>query len=710
MDFVHPALLAGAALAVIPIVLHLVLRQKPKHIHFPALRFLKQRQHSNSRRLKLRHLLLLALRIAAIVLVALALARPSIQLSGLGADQEAPVAAALIFDTSPRMNYRNHNQTRLAAAQELAHWLLAELPAESQIAIVDAASPTALFQIDLAAAQARVDRLQPGYTAATLLPALDEARQLLAGSQLERREIYVFTDLAQTAWAEDSASAERIAALKPMGCYLIDVGVSDPKNTSLGRVQLSSQSVAQSTPVTIATDVSQMGTSVDSTLQLWISQLGQPPQKRSEVALSLGIDESRAVDFPALTLEEGTHQGLVRWAGDDALPDDNVRYFTIEVTTPWKVLLASTPPVAEQTLFLHEALSPTEFRKTGQARFHCDLVSLESLSGQSLNEYSALFLLDPPPLPIENWRKLTDYAANGGGVAFFLGPQAQPVDSFNSAAALELLAGKLVAQVRRPDGNCHLVIDRYEHPALAKFAPLSGSVPWDALPVFRYWQLDELAGDVLTLARFSDGGGALFDRPVGAGRVVTCTTPISQPASANAWNLLPTGLDAWPFVMLSNELALYLVGASSSQWNYQLGQTVSLRPRTDVALANYVLTTPSGEQIRKSVEPGQLSLVVTGAEQPGNYQLRAGGEQQTLQSGFSLNLAPEATDLLRLTEAQLATLEEQYGFHLARTKEEISRDVGLTRVGRELYPYLILLVALVMAAEYLLANRFYRSE
>ena len=78
MDFLNPALLGGITLAGLPIVLHLVMRQKPRHLEFPALRFLRLRQESNQRRMRLRHLLLLALRVAALCLLALALARPSI--------------------------------------------------------------------------------------------------------------------------------------------------------------------------------------------------------------------------------------------------------------------------------------------------------------------------------------------------------------------------------------------------------------------------------------------------------------------------------------------------------------------------------------------------------------------------------------------------------------------------------------------------------
>ena len=78
MTFVNVSLLAGAALVAIPIVLHLILRQKPKPLIFPALRFIQERRETNRRRLKLRHWLLLLLRCALIGILALLLASPSV--------------------------------------------------------------------------------------------------------------------------------------------------------------------------------------------------------------------------------------------------------------------------------------------------------------------------------------------------------------------------------------------------------------------------------------------------------------------------------------------------------------------------------------------------------------------------------------------------------------------------------------------------------
>ena len=44
-----------------------------------------------------------------------------------------------------------------------------------------------------------------------------------------------------------------------------------------------------------------------------------------------------------------------------------------------------------------------------------------------------------------------------------------------------------------------------------------------------------------------------------------------------------------------------------------------------------------------------------------------------------------------------------------RNRDEIDRSVSAGRVGQELFPYLIVLLVLVLAGEQVLANRFYQD-
>src|SRR5437879_7665977 len=102
MSFLHLYLLGGLSLVALPVLVHLVTREKPKHLRFPAFRFLMQKYHTNRRKLRIHHLLLLLLRMLLIAALCLALARPILHTDlpiFLGGSQ--PVQVILAFDVSP---------------------------------------------------------------------------------------------------------------------------------------------------------------------------------------------------------------------------------------------------------------------------------------------------------------------------------------------------------------------------------------------------------------------------------------------------------------------------------------------------------------------------------------------------------------------------------------------------------------------------------
>src|SRR3954470_1162905 len=95
MAFVILSLLFGGVLVAIPVVLHLIMRHRHKQFIFAVGRFIHERRLANQRRLQLRHWLLLALRCAAVGLLVLALARPSVVSGALSSWIAAGILAAL---------------------------------------------------------------------------------------------------------------------------------------------------------------------------------------------------------------------------------------------------------------------------------------------------------------------------------------------------------------------------------------------------------------------------------------------------------------------------------------------------------------------------------------------------------------------------------------------------------------------------------------
>src|SRR5258707_15321869 len=105
MEFslINAGLAAGATLAALPVILHLFMRQTPKHIIFPALRLIRERQKRSRKRLRVKNWLLLLARMALLALMALALARPTLNSETSIRDSDVPTALGLVFDTSLSM-------------------------------------------------------------------------------------------------------------------------------------------------------------------------------------------------------------------------------------------------------------------------------------------------------------------------------------------------------------------------------------------------------------------------------------------------------------------------------------------------------------------------------------------------------------------------------------------------------------------------------
>ena len=244
-------------------------------------------------------------------------------------------------------------------------------------------------------------------------------------------------------------------------------------------------------------------------MELYLIDADGKPQKRSVPKPSPSPRARRSKSSSAWRPRDwACIKAFCGLSGQDALAADDTRFFSVEVKPPWRILIAAPKPADSYSLFLTEALAPPVFRKHGQARFDCEIVDLENLSKKNLSDYAALFLLDPTPLEPAIWQKLSDYAADGHGVAIFLGRNAQPVDSFNTAQAQELLPGNLLRQARRPEGDLFLSPRDLQHPILAPFRAQSRVDPLGPLPGVSLLGIGQVASR-------RGRGPAIFRRPPG---------------------------------------------------------------------------------------------------------------------------------------------------------------------------------------------------
>src|SRR3984957_9902155 len=183
MSLMHVGLAAGgAALASLPVILHLFMRQTPKHVIFPALRLIKERQKQSKKRMRIKNWLLLLARMALVALMAFALARPSLYSQvPLGAESQ-PTALGLVFDTSLSMKYKDKDKTRLEEAKERAREIVSKLPDSSLVFVVDSSEP-GVTGLSPAAALKRIDGLTTHGVSRQLNVAMGEAYDAVAACE-----------------------------------------------------------------------------------------------------------------------------------------------------------------------------------------------------------------------------------------------------------------------------------------------------------------------------------------------------------------------------------------------------------------------------------------------------------------------------------------------------------------------------------------------
>lgn len=718
MAFLSPALLAGVLLIAVPIALHLRRRRDPVRVEFPALRLLKKNRQRNETQLRLRRLVLLALRCALLAALALALARPLWRpASASDAADTGPAgegaAIAVVLDNGPNAAYQSRNKSRLDEGKASADWLLGQWPAETPVVLADRSATGAAVELDPQSAALRAGRLRVTPAARPLGAAVRDAVARLAETPASRRDAYVFTDLSAGAWDEATrrAVAAALGSAPGVGLRLVDVGAAAPRNAAVaalrGDAAASGESMrlALGEPLSVTVEIEFTGEWADPLpVQLWLDT-PEGPVKREERLLT--PSDGRAVaDFVVAGLNEGFTTGFVRLVAGDAAPDDDARYFAAEVRRPRSVLIVASSE--EDALFYRAAIDPPAAEAGASRRFEAEVVTYAGWSRQRLTGYDAVVLLDPSPAVARarGWRRLYDYAAAGGGVGMFLGRSAT-LAAFNAPDAQLLLPADLVWRSRE---ETYLRPTSFAHPAIGPLAPFAEAIPWREFPVFQRWEVESQRDGATVVARYADGGPALLEQAVGAGRVVVMTTSVSDRLDEpDAWNLLPTGEDPWPFLLLAGALTDYLTGAAEGRLGFTAGEPVTAPLPPGVETPGFVLRTPSGESVRQTIAPGRRELSVAGATDPGAYRIEAGGESRTLDRRFVVNLDPSAGRLERVPFDELTEAFGDDRVSLVNDRDELAQTIDLGQRGRELYGWVLALAAAALVGEQWLSSRLYKA-
>jgi Aerotolerance regulator N-terminal/von Willebrand factor type A domain len=454
----HTILIVGAALVGLPILLHLIMKQEPKRLTFPAFRFLTQRLKTNQRKLRLRHFVLLALRMLLIALFCLALYQPTILSQQFSLVGEQPVAVVIVIDTSPSMAYTANGQTRLEDARRRALELLDTLPDKSAVAVVDTADLSGHWG-DVAAARKELEKLdKPRGGNQPVTSALAAAYQLLAKIDAPDAEdadrlpklVAVFTDRTAACW--DPARVDDLKKLRdaipdPKAAHaIVDVGADHPTNVAILAAEMKPQVIAANQPAVVTVTVAATGPageSLEVAVGATVVRLDAKPvavaTDKKRVTVPYG--QSRPLTFEFTKLKAGTHQVEFALESGDSLAFDNTRFLTFKVGAARRVLAIADDPAdavfwqaglaAAKEPFSCYAVAPDQL-KTRDGRtiveYAPDPKKPEETVAENIREFEAVCLLsvaDPSRrlgnTPDTLWDHLRAYVEGGGKLAVIPG-------------------------------------------------------------------------------------------------------------------------------------------------------------------------------------------------------------------------------------------------------------------------------------------------
>ncbi|MFO0917040.1 MAG: VWA domain-containing protein [Planctomycetaceae bacterium] len=646
-------------------------------------------------------------------------------------DADLPVTAVYLVDTSAGMQYQRQNRTRLESAQELARAHLGRLPSGSRLAVAESSTAAPLvFSADLSAAQNRLDSLKTQAVTRPLqdrlrgaMTALDNDRKRILADQgnvaaeLQQdrylREIYLFTDLAKSAWQFEGGAQLRdeIAARPWLGVYLVDVGVEDPVNVSLTNLKLSREAVPEGGEVSVEATLRTNGdVPREQTVELGLRDTSGSIVKAGQQSIQVppSGESSLRFAFPAGT---GPYrQGELKLVGADPLRFDDQLYFSIRLLPPRKVLIVSDTK-SESNLWRQALESLVQGKR---AAVETTVVLTDQLAKTELEDFDIVCLINAGRPEPEAWTRLRSFVEGGGGVFIALGAESavaskaksviDPV-AYNDPAALALTPGELKAVL---SFNPASMIDFRDkaHPLVQRFDEFQAIPDLSATQIRRYWNVSpDVEANTIAPYDIESRPPALLERAVGRGRVLMLTTAVNS----TAWNDL-IGVDAWTYLVLVDQSLQYLTASAAGRFNATIGAPFSLRIEPVSEPRSCILRMPDFKQLPQEIP--KLADVVSFRDlsAAGHYELVATDEAHPLAAGFSLNMTAGESDLTKLTKTELDSLLGEQRYAVSRELESLVRTVTSGRLGQEVYGLVLAALVGVFVLEQIVGAWFYRTD
>jgi hypothetical protein len=524
ISFLSPLFLVAAVAAAVPILLHLFHRKTEVVIDFPAVRLLTRAPVQQHRRRRLRELLLLALRVAALVLLALSFARP--YLAGAVAPDSAPVTV-IALDTSLSMSAPGQAERARAAATRAVD----DAPASHALALVtfaDAATVAVEPTTDRGAVRAAIAEAAPAAKGTRFRTALARATEIIGTRE---GHVAVISDLQQAGWeANDDGGL-------PDGVNVAVTTIAPPA----GNLAITS---AERREGRIVATVQNFGTIEAKTL----ARVMLGGKMVTEAALTVAPLAARDVELNATLPRTGDAEVHIDDASGYQL--DNTRSLALDPQASIPVaVIVSDPTGASGGLYVERALGVA-----GAGReFRVDVLDGAELSKwapDDLNRRAVTFVLGTRTLDRAGRELIKTYLARGGHVFLTLGPETD-IGTLNTLLGVSPSVDE--APIRTPGAT--MVATDGRHPIFRPFLSPAGAL--GDVQVDQYRRLNEQQ-ERIVLARFTGGDAALTEESVGAGRLMIYTSDLD-----NEWSRFPLSPAFVPFAVEATRYLARDAGANT---------------------------------------------------------------------------------------------------------------------------------------------------
>jgi hypothetical protein len=646
MSFLNPLYLLAALAALVPLIIHLLHRQRARIEVFPSLEFLRRMMRRKTRRFHLKQILLLLARILLVLFIALALARPTVT-GGRVVKGHLPTSAVIILDDSFSMLRRSGEQELFDLAKLKTLSLLEYFERSDEVYILAASSPShGLVEsgaTDPDRLGERVGEITCGRFKTDIAAPLRQALAILEDSDNPNKEIYIISDMQQAGWDwEEEAGAGEHEGIKVM---VVDLGDEDA-NACVSDVAFR---------IPAGTDDLEMAV----TFERFHSPGNQG--RVAEIFLKGALFERTVFSPGEFAGEEETFRipafdgffwGEVAMAADKLEIDDK-RYFAL----PSRRRVIG---VVGEHYYIENALSPM-----GGGGFQPVVIEEGALNRESLAGIDVLVAANVQrfsPLEIE---AIADYVAGGGGLLMFLGDRVD-IGAYNRHL-LPRLGPVTIESVADGGETGFYSIERFErgHPVFAKFK--TDESPFSDARFYQYMRLG--AGGGRAIAHFSDGSPAVVE--------VNERFVIFASSADTRWSDL---VSTSQFLPILHEMLLYLSSHIRLSQSYEIGSEILIKAAG--AEAPVILDGPTGAVRHFPEVLGETRRYrIESPAEPGIYFLRS--ERETL-SVFAVNVDPRESDLTKVPFDQIRSALAGLDVRRISAEDDIGASISLLRRGRDL--------------------------